>query len=353
MEVSTNRDVAVLGIGAQTAVGRSAPLVAGAVRAGISRYAEHPEWRDQHFDPVVVCRASWLPDTLSAEDRLTQLGLDAALEALEGVPGATSAPLAVVIGLPEPRPGIPPFLYEKVLNRLKEALSKHLNLVSLSLLPNGHASGLLALEKACELILSGQKTLCLAGGIDSYLFPSTVRWLDSQNRLHSLENRWGFTPGEGAGFCLLGTSEIAETCKPRPVTRIRSFGVSVERRSAESGKVCHGGGLTQAFQLALRGLPGEAKVAHLIGDLNGEVPRAEELGFAGVRLADRFREPGTFLAPADCWGDVGAASGPLFVALAEASARRGYARGPYHLIWAGSFGGTRCAALLETELPNG
>lgn len=349
MEPRTAQSVFVLGVGVQTVVGRSAPLAAAAVRAGISRYREHPEWRDQHGDPVVLCRASWLSESLSMEERLTRLGLDAALEALEGLPQPPVEPVAVLVGLPEPRPGIPPFLYEAVQSRLTEALSEQLNLSSLSILPRGHAAGLQALEQASQLIQSGHETLCLAGGIDSYSSLATVRWLDSQNRLHSLENSWGMTPGEGAGFCLLGGARLQETSTRRLVTRLCSFGTSVERRGPESGTVCQGAGLTQTFQHALRGLPDGTKVAHLIGDLNGEIARAEELGFTGVRIGARLLEPGVFLAPADCWGDVGAASGPLFVALAEASARRGYARGPYHLIWTGSFGGARCAALLEIE----
>ena len=85
----------------------------------------------------------------------------------------------------------------------------------------------------------------------------------------------------------------------------------------------------------------------MICDLNGEPYRANELGFSITRLARRFAAPGEFLAPADCWGDVGAASGPLFAAIAIAAGARGYGRGPRNLLWASSEGGQRSAALLE------
>jgi 3-oxoacyl-[acyl-carrier-protein] synthase-1 len=88
----------------------------------------------------------------------------------------------------------------------------------------------------------------------------------------------------------------------------------------------------------------------MICDQNGEPYRADEFGFALVRLSERFSGGSDFLAPADCWGDVGAASGPLFVALAAAAAERGYARGPYYLAWASSESGERVAALLGLDI---
>jgi 3-oxoacyl-[acyl-carrier-protein] synthase-1 len=47
---------------------------------------------------------------------------------------------------------------------------------------------------------------------------------------------------------------------------------------------------------------------------------------------------------------VGAASGPLFVALAAAAAERGYARGPHHLVFASSESGERAAVLLQLDV---
>ena len=88
----------------------------------------------------------------------------------------------------------------------------------------------------------------------------------------------------------------------------------------------------------------------MICDQNGEAYRADELGFMLVRLSERFRGGSDFLAPADCWGDVGAASVPLFVILAAAAAERGYARGPHYLVWASSEGGERGAALLRLNI---
>ena len=45
-----------------------------------------------------------------------------------------------------------------------------------------------------------------------------------------------------------------------------------------------------------------------------------------MRAGGLFRDPSGFIAPADCWGDVGAASGPLFLVLSRRRPARGTPR---------------------------
>ncbi|MEQ1829365.1 MAG: hypothetical protein ABL921_25600, partial [Pirellula sp.] len=71
----------VVGMGAQTPVGRSALSAAAAVRCGISAYAEHPFMIDKHGEPMVVAMAEWLDVALDAKARLIQLGIDATKDA--------------------------------------------------------------------------------------------------------------------------------------------------------------------------------------------------------------------------------------------------------------------------------
>ena len=84
--------------------------------------------------------------------------------------------------------------------------------------------------------------------------------------------------------------------------------------------------------------------------MNGEAYRADEFGFMLARTSERFVDSSDFTAPADSWGDVGAASGPLFVLLAAAAAMKGYARGPLTLLWTSSEGGERAAALFLADV---
>ena len=56
-----------------------------------------------------------------------------------------------------------------------------------------------------------------------------------------------------------------------------------------------------------------------------------------------------FVAPADCWGDVGAAGATLHLMLAAIAAHKLYARGRLAFVWGSAEGGERGAALLAVE----
>jgi len=58
------------------------------------------------------------------------------------------------------------------------------------------------------------------------------------------------------------------------------------------------------------------------------------------------------MTPADCWGDVGAASGPLFVMLAVVAGLKGYANGPHMMIFTAAETGERTAALIRIRCGN-
>ena len=112
-----------------------------------------------------------------------------------------------------------------------------------------------------------------------------------------------------------------------------------------------GVGLTTVVQKAVSDAAlGDAAIKSVICDINGERYRGEEWGFVCLRLSRFFDDPTAYWSPADSWGDVGAASGPLFAMLAMQAAARGYAKGPHTLLWASSEGGLRAAAVLETDV---
>jgi 3-oxoacyl-[acyl-carrier-protein] synthase-1 len=85
--------------------------------------------------------------------------------------------------------------------------------------------------------------------------------------------------------------------------------------------------------------------------MNGEPYRADEYGFACLRTAEAFQSASDFAAPADCWGDVSAASAPLGIILAAIAGRKAYAKGRHAFVWASSEGGERGAGLFELPPP--
>jgi 3-oxoacyl-[acyl-carrier-protein] synthase-1 len=85
-------------------------------------------------------------------------------------------------------------------------------------------------------------------------------------------------------------------------------------------------------------------------DMNGEPYRADEFGFTGLRTKESFEALSDFVAPADCWGDVGSAGALLHVVLAAIAGKKRYARGEISLLSASSDGGERAAAVLRIPL---
>lgn len=343
--------IVLVGVGAATALGASAAATGAAVRAGIAGFCDHPFMRDARGDPFVVAMADWLDPSMRAPGRMLALARQAALEAVQHMPAATglAARLAAFVGLPETRPGLNPSLADSIQAGLGDGPVPGLAAADVQLLPIGHASGLRAMEAAARLLRGGGAEFVLAGGVDSHIDADTLEWLDGCNRLHVPTNGWGYIPGEAAAFCLLCSARTAERHGLEPLGSIGAFGAAEEANRIYTETICLGRGLTRAVRHSLAAIPAGATVDATICDQNGEAYRADECGFMLARTSERFVAPTEFAAPADCWGDVGAASGPLFMLLAASAARQGYAKGRRTLLWASSEGGARSAALFEAE----
>lgn len=339
-----------VGVGAYTAVGISAPSCAAAVRAGIPGFAEHPYLYDRQGEPVIVASVPHIDEEVTGTDRFLALAVGPAREALVSINAHRRdiRQISVFVGLPPLRPGCPPDLQQ----RLAEIFRRDLGVSSVQCIAAGHAAGLMALEGALHSILANQAEFCLVGGVDSYLEANTIQWIEENDQLHGGDNPYGFVPGEAAGFCLVCSQQAAERMHLRVLARVRATTTAREANLIKTDSVCVGKGLTAAFQKVLSDLPSESdKIDRTICDMNGEPYRADEYGFTISRLSQRFVNASDFEAPADCWGDVGAASGPLFLNLVVAAGPRDYAISRHNLLWASSESGERSAAVVEYAPP--
>lgn len=341
-------EIAILGVGARTPLGYDRESSAAAVRAGISVIEEHPFMIDRFGMPMKVTRDAALPPDLFGPDRLLALAEPAAragLAPLAGVEGA--GPVAVVFSTGEARPGQEAGTDAELAGRLRGALQGAARLDPVGHSMSGHAGGILAFEAARRLLAEGRAEFVLAGGVDSYLCPDTLEWLDETEQLHSDENIYGFCPGEAAGFVLLARAEAARRLGLAPALWLLSAGTAREDNLIKTDDICLGEGLAAAFTAAATPLQEGEAVDRILCDMNGERYRGNEYGFAALRVPGLFRDAADFEAPADCWGDVGAASAPLHAALVAEAGARGYAPGPLSLLWAGSEAGLRGAAILR------
>lgn len=340
----------VVAFGACTPVGRSAWASAAAVRAGISGFAEHPFMVDSISEPMRMAVVPGFEIELGGIARFEALLFAALDEALAVVARPVDQPLRIglALALPALRPGVP----DGLSGQIDEAISaRYRGVFSTTMhFPQGHAGGLQALDAALDTLARGRADACLVAGIDSYADPDALEWLEANEQLHGAgpsNNAWGFIPGE-AGAALLLVDEGVANDRGLPVlAHVLGVGIANELNRIKTPTVCVGRGLTEALQAALRRVPTGSRVSDIYCDMNGEPYRADEYGFASVRTAAAFVDTGEFLTPADCWGDVGAATGPLLIGLAAVAGCKRYSRGPLALVWASSEGGERAAALLR------
>src|SRR5207244_1797356 len=101
--------ICIVGVGAVTAVGLTAPSAAAAVRAGIPGFAEHAFMVDRQGEPMIVAAVPNLGDDTCATDRFSRFAIEAIREALGPVEAQHReiGSLSVFLGLPPQRPGRP------------------------------------------------------------------------------------------------------------------------------------------------------------------------------------------------------------------------------------------------------
>lgn len=341
-------EVVIIGCGGRTPLGFDRKSSAAAVRCGIDAIAEHPFMIDRFGEPMKVTRDANLDPGLAGPDRLAALAIPAAQEALAPLARLDMKPkIAVALNLGEKRPGHDETTGRKVAEQLHGTLNGLIETDRVMYWLGGHAGGILAMEAAQRQIKENRTDMVLVGGVDSYLVAETLEWLDEIEQLHSEGNIYGFCPGEAAGFVLLARAETAYRLDLTPFLELVSVGSGYERNLIKTEDICLGEGLGAAFRAAAAPLSDDEAIDHIICDMNGERYRGNEYGFAVLRNSGLFKDAAGFQSPADCWGDVGAASGPLYVGLLVEAELRGYATGPLSLIWASSEAGQRSAALLR------
>jgi 3-oxoacyl-[acyl-carrier-protein] synthase-1 len=350
-----SEDVYIVGLGANTAVGRSAWATAAAVRAGISGFTQHPYMIDTAGEPMRAAIAPWIDIGLQGVDRFEALlfpAIEEALSVLGRLP-SDAARWAVALALPSARPGLPMDLGPQLVARLS---ARYKNMFgSAAAFSAGHAAGLLGVQAACTKLRQGALDACVVAGVESWIEPETMEWLEACDQLHGagpLNNAWGFIPGEAGAALLLMRESVVKSLNLQALACVMAVGSAHEPKRIKTQTVCIGEGLTAAFRDTLAALPAGALVTDIYCDMNGEPYRADEFGFTALRTKEHFESLSDFQAPADCWGDVSAAGGGLHLILACAAARKGYSKGLLAFTWASGEMGERAAALLACAGPD-
>jgi 3-oxoacyl-[acyl-carrier-protein] synthase-1 len=345
----------VTGLGMVTSVGLCLDQSCASVRASLSRFQESdvyhhatagpPEWS---AEPLVVAEVPGIdPD----EDRIRTLILSAVQDLIRNarLTRKDFAAAGLYASLP------PASRPSKRLPDSPQTLSKFLDRPmapeqSPQIFCSGHGGAFLALQAAIADIKSGRYQSCIVLAADSYFDAETLSVLLKARRLKGTDSSAGFIPGEAAAAILMESPRDARRRQSRVLAIIEAVGTAQEMKTVLSEEVCQGDGLSDAIRAAVAEAGGGA-IDWIACDLNGERYRAAEWGYCQTRLHSILGGALKVWHPADCLGDVGAATGAVLIALVAQAFEKEYAPSERCLLWASSDKGERAAAVISRGLP--
>lgn len=331
----------IVSIGVHTPVGLYPESAAAAVRAGISRVVDHPYMVDRAGEPLRAGRVPGI-EGVSALERMEALARPAIAQALEGHDLDPKRPLPTFMVLPEPDASLTRDHLRGVCSRLRFVREEPL-LRPIPIL-QGPAGTAVAVEQAAQGLRDGLFDRALIVATDSFLDADRVDALQASGRLAVHGTRWGFRPGEAAGAWLLARGRLGRG----PLAWVGGVGSSLERHTVHGDADSLGVGLSVAMTAAAR--QAGARIGRQYCDIDGERHREVEFGHALMRTPSAvFLDAVDYLAPATGWGSIGAASLPVFGALAMVGHARGEFDDAWVMLWAGSDHGLRGALVLHFD----
>jgi len=351
----TKPAVVVVSVGAVSPIGLSLAETAASARAKVARLREI-EWRDRRFQPFIVGAVpeDGLPELDSAlsalylqyrEARLLRLAHVALDEVFKPMTGYET-PIPLLLALPEHHT-TKPIDCKAFLTRLVQQTKAPLDLAHSVAVPNGRAAGLMAFQRATEMLESNKAEFVLVGGVDSLIDLYVLGTLDMQERIRNEVNSDGFSPSEGAAFVLLTLASTAAKQGLRPLVHILGSAIGHESGHLYAQEPYIGEGLAATFTNLLSQTPPPSPIGCVYASFNGERYWGKEFGVARLRNSAAFVPDHQMEHPAECFGDMGAAHGVMLAALAIHGVMKNYRQSPC-LVYASSDYGGRAATLLAT-----
>lgn len=331
--------------------GPSLALASAALQAGQALNNLHPFYADG-TGKRVSCAKFAEPATFDFV-RWQELARSALMDLVPHVPaldaGRRNRSHHLLLVLPaQARAGTPDDLAPRL---IKACEGGYFRWSSVRVIHGGHAAGVQALQWVMQEMASMHPADPMASyvvlAVDSWLHPHALQWLEQEGLLHGSRrpyrghaqvNAYGRVPAEGAAALWL--SRIPGLC------RIAGVGLAQEPVLRGQDRPTTGAGWTQAAQQALAqtGQAPTHEIETVWSDLNGEPYRADQFGFAALRLSAHLRDGWTSMAPATVAGDLGSASAITHLALA-AQAIKGTQQA--HLLFSASDDALRGAVVLK------
>ena len=304
------------------------------------------------FDELDVCdrggewiRGARVPLSTGSHGSARQLQLlrHAALQCKSGI-DSEQGPIGFLICVAASGERVEELAIESpVLQMIEKDLGVRVAREASGVIRRGRTGIVSALQTARAHIASRKVRQVLIAAVDSLLGKGTLTKLERSNRLLTSLCTNGFIPGEAASAVLVAGPEAVGN---GPVV-VRGLGIAREDAHIESGKPLRAEGICAATREALDEAGYSLATIDLrIADLSGEHYYFKEASLAVSRLLRERRDSFPIWHPADCLGEVGAAIGPLALAIAMAAVQKQYAPGDRILCHFGNDAGERGAVVL-------
>jgi 3-oxoacyl-[acyl-carrier-protein] synthase-1 len=334
------KPIAIKATGMITGVGLNAPASCAAIRCAIDCFAEtrfmvQGEW-------LIGSEVPLTPPSRGRE-KILRMALSAISECLAPVQDVQLQRIPLLLCVAEPnRPGRFADLDQSLLSDIEKLLGGHFHRDS-AVIANGRVGGAEAVARAATMIQPPTVPYCIVAGVDTFLVAATLAACEEKQRLLTSLNSNGFIPGEAAGAVLLGRAQDGLD----PEFRCLGVAFAVEKATIESEEPLKADGLATAFRAALADARCDFEdIDYRITDANGEQYVFKEAALGLARTLRILKPEFDIWHAADCIGEVGAATVPCAVSVAEAAARKEYAPGPGVLAHFGNDDGQRAAMIL-------
>lgn len=349
----------VVGVGAVTSLGLTAPHTAFVYRTGHVGMRESAIL-DQAGERVTLCSVAALDPWLTGEARLLQLALPALEEAFSHLgEHARSLRIKVYLSVDEHLAAqgaasaqgaagqLPAQRVASALLFRARSLA-HEN-VTIETRADGPGAPGLFLEEAGELLSTGAADVIVMLAVHSDYDPTLVSQLEEAGRLFSSDHLDGLIGGEAAACLLLTTPRAAAKLGLTPHLAIHSVGTAYERARPDNDESAYeAAGLTVAARRATQPLlEAELKCGWLLSDVTYEMREVYEWQALVARSQRALELPQQGDFPAHRLGHLGAAALPVMLTLVFEAYRRGAAPHPRALLYAGSDAGLRTALVVS------
>jgi len=322
--------------GMTTALGTSYLATAAAVRAGLDMFEESPVHNkafaaitlsllDEERLPELLREVhQQAPELTTRQIRMLKLATLALQDLTSQITNIDKLP--IFLCGPQNHPNLPPPCHPDIIRQIEQQSDINLHATQRHVYTTGHAGGAQALSDAMQHLKNSDDERVLVAGIDSWLDLLLISTLDQEDRILAPDISDAFIPGEAACF-LLVSKKPANFLDTGKQIKIHHPGIAEETGHRYSDQPYKGDGLALAFSQAFKHAS-LAPVKTIYSSINGEFLGSKEFGVANIRNRESIDQDCVTQHPADCFGDIGAATFPTMIALSAMGIGKEYLQQP-------------------------